>query len=124
MKYMEAVEVRKAFNLVPELLDVPYSRIWTGYDKEADVLYLNFKKPSHADDSELTDGDLIIRYERGVCRGNRRTQCEQKEGWIWARGMIRRVVLRKLHHMLNCVIEPMLSEAKNRTMEKVKLWDS
>jgi uncharacterized protein YuzE len=33
--------------------------------KEADVLYINFKKPSHADDSELTDDDIIIRYEKG-----------------------------------------------------------
>jgi len=28
-------------------------------------LCVNFKKPSHADDSELTDDDLIIRYEKG-----------------------------------------------------------
>jgi uncharacterized protein YuzE len=34
------------------------------YDEEADVLYVNFKKPSHADDSELTDDDIIIRYEK------------------------------------------------------------
>jgi uncharacterized protein YuzE len=33
------------------------------YDEEADVLYVNFKKPSRADDSELTDDDIIIRYE-------------------------------------------------------------
>ena len=33
------------------------------YDAEADVLYLNFKKPSVATDSELTDDDVIIRYE-------------------------------------------------------------
>lgn len=32
-------------------------------DREADVLYINFKKPSHATDSELTDDDVIIRYE-------------------------------------------------------------
>ena len=42
---MKAVEVKSALNRVPELSDVPYSRIWTVYDKEADVLYLNFKKP-------------------------------------------------------------------------------
>ena len=66
---MEAVEVKSVLNLVPELLDVPYSRIWTAYDKEADVLYLNFKKPSHADDSELTGDDLIIRYEKGAVTG-------------------------------------------------------
>ena len=39
------------------------------YDVGADVLYLNFKKPSHADDSELTDDDLIIRYEKGPVVG-------------------------------------------------------
>lgn len=33
------------------------------YDTEADVLYINFKKPSHATDSELLDNDVIVRYE-------------------------------------------------------------
>ena len=37
--------------------------LWTSYDAEADVLYVNFKKPSHATDSELTDDDVIVRYE-------------------------------------------------------------
>lgn len=66
---MGALEVKKILTLVPELLEVPYSRIWTAYDKEADVLYINFKKPSHADDSELTDDDVIIRYEKGEVIG-------------------------------------------------------
>jgi len=44
-------EVKKVLAPVPELLEVPYPRIWTFYDKGADVLYINFKKPSHADDS-------------------------------------------------------------------------
>ena len=66
---MGAVEVKKILTLVPELLEVPYSRIWTSYDKEADVLYINFKKPSHADDSEITDDDIIIKYEKGEIMG-------------------------------------------------------
>lgn len=37
--------------------------IWLSYDEEADVLYVNFKKPSHADDSELLDNDMVVRYE-------------------------------------------------------------
>ena len=61
---MEAVEVARILPLIPELLEVPHSRIWTSYDKDADVLYINFKKPSHADDSELTEDDIIIRYEK------------------------------------------------------------
>jgi uncharacterized protein YuzE len=37
--------------------------MWASHDEEADTLYINFKKPSHATDSELTDEDVIIRYE-------------------------------------------------------------
>ena len=36
--------------------------MWSSYDSEADVLSVNFKKPSHATDSELTDDDIIVRY--------------------------------------------------------------
>ena len=61
---MAAVKTENIMTLVPELLKVPHSRVWTTYDKEADVLYINFKKPSHADDSEFTDDDIIIRYEK------------------------------------------------------------
>jgi uncharacterized protein YuzE len=64
---MAAIEVEKILNLVPDLL--LYPKIWTSYDKEADVLYINFKKPSHADDSEITDDDIIIRYEKGEIIG-------------------------------------------------------
>jgi uncharacterized protein YuzE len=66
---MEAIEVKKIMTLVPDLLEVPYPRMWSVYDKEADVLYINFKKPSHADDTELTDDDVIIRYEKGEVIG-------------------------------------------------------
>lgn len=66
---MEEIEVKKILDIVPELLALPHSRIWIAYEKEADVLYINFKKPSHADDSELTDDDVIIRYERGEIIG-------------------------------------------------------
>ena len=77
---MGAVEVKKILNLVPELLEVPHSRIWTSYDKEADVLYINFKKPSHADDSELTDDDIIIRYEKGEIVGITILNASKREG--------------------------------------------
>lgn len=66
---MAQIELGKILKIVPELLDIPYKRIWYSYDKEADVLYLNFKKPSYADDSTLTDEDIIIRYEKGKIIG-------------------------------------------------------
>jgi len=37
--------------------------VWMSYDAEADTLYVNYRKPSHATDSELTDDDVIVRYE-------------------------------------------------------------
>jgi len=47
----------------------PQGSLWSSYDAEADVLYINFKKPSQATDSELTDDDVIIRYEGGEIIG-------------------------------------------------------
>lgn len=41
----------------------PHHAVRLTYDAEADTLYVNFKKPSHATDSEMTDDDVIIRYE-------------------------------------------------------------
>jgi uncharacterized protein YuzE len=38
------------------------SEVWFSYDSEGDVLYINYRKPSVADDSELTDEDIIVRY--------------------------------------------------------------
>ena len=56
-------------DLAPRILKLPTTNIWTSFDSEADVLYLNFKKPSHADESELTDQDILIRYEKGEIVG-------------------------------------------------------
>ena len=66
---MATSNLQEILELAPRFLTVPYRRIWSSYDPEADVLYLNFKKPSHADDSELTDDDLIVRYEKGEIVG-------------------------------------------------------
>ena len=38
--------------------------LWLSCDQEADTLYVNFRKPSHATDSDLTDDDVIVRYEK------------------------------------------------------------
>jgi uncharacterized protein YuzE len=65
-----AIDVEKILALVYGLLlEVRQSRMWAAYDKDVDILYINFKKPSHADDSELTENDVIIRYEKGEVVG-------------------------------------------------------
>ena len=66
---MAAIDIKEILDLTPRLLNIPFKHIWYSYDEEADVLYLNFKKPSHADDSILTDDDVIIRYENGEIIG-------------------------------------------------------
>ncbi len=60
---MVAIELERYTKLAPTVLATPHCYLWSSYDAEADVLYINFKKPSVATDSELTDDDVIIRYE-------------------------------------------------------------
>ena len=60
---MATVNLEHVMTFVPQVLNLHQNNIWLSYDQEADVLYLNFKKPSHADDSELLDNDVIVRYE-------------------------------------------------------------
>jgi uncharacterized protein YuzE len=60
---MADLAVRTYLSLIPAVRGAPQGYLWSSYDAEADVLYVNFKKPSHATDSELTDDDIIIRYE-------------------------------------------------------------
>jgi uncharacterized protein YuzE len=61
--------LEEAKKMASHLLNIPFKRVWSSYDEEADVLYLNFKKPAHADDSEMTEDDIIIRYEKGEIVG-------------------------------------------------------
>lgn len=60
---MAVTDIQDYLKLVPAVKDSPQHYLWLSYDEEADTLYINFKKPSHATDSELTDDDVIIRYE-------------------------------------------------------------
>jgi uncharacterized protein YuzE len=58
---MGTAEVKEINAVLPFLLK--FKNLWANYDIEADVLYIHFKKPNHADNSEMTDDDIIIRYE-------------------------------------------------------------
>jgi uncharacterized protein YuzE len=55
--------VERYLKIIPAVRCAPQKYLWSSYDSEADVLYINFKKPCQATDSELTDDDVIIRYE-------------------------------------------------------------
>jgi uncharacterized protein YuzE len=60
---MAVKTLEQYLRIMPVVQGAPHHFLWSSYDPEADVLYINFKKPSHATDSELTDDDVIIRYE-------------------------------------------------------------
>lgn len=59
---MAVTDVQEFLKLVPVVKAAPQRSVWLSYDAEADTLYINFKRPSHATDSELTDNDVIVRY--------------------------------------------------------------
>lgn len=60
---MALVDIQEYLNLIPAVNRSPQHAVWLMYDAEMDTLYVNFKKPSIATDSELTDDDVIVRYE-------------------------------------------------------------
>jgi uncharacterized protein YuzE len=60
---MASVAIEEYLRLLPTVRQTGQGSLWMSYDAAADVLYVNFKKPSCATDSELTDDDVIIRYE-------------------------------------------------------------
>jgi hypothetical protein len=37
--------MREVFEATPHLLEFPVRRMWTDFDKEADLLYIGFKRP-------------------------------------------------------------------------------
>jgi len=64
---METIEVNEIKSLLPYF--IKYKNVWMNYDRDADTVYLHFKKPNHADHTELTDEDIIIRYENNKIIG-------------------------------------------------------
>ena len=64
---METAELKEIQGALPYFLK--RKTVWASYDNEADVLYLHFKKPNHADNSEITEDEIIIRYEKKEVAG-------------------------------------------------------
>ncbi len=60
---MAIADIQEYLKLIPAVHRSPQHAVWLTYDAEADTLYVNYKKPSYATDSELTDDDVIVRYE-------------------------------------------------------------
>jgi uncharacterized protein YuzE len=66
---MAVANIEEYLKFLPTLRSSPGHLLWSSYDAEGDTLYINFKKPSTARDSEITDDDVIVRYEDGEIIG-------------------------------------------------------
>lgn len=60
---MASTEVKDYLMLIPMLKSMAAVEMHTSYDAEADTLYVSFGPPRAATDSEMTDEDMIVRYE-------------------------------------------------------------
>jgi uncharacterized protein YuzE len=58
---METLIVNELNIVLPYFLK--HKNIWSNYDAEVDTLYLHFRRPNHASNSEMTDDEIIIRYD-------------------------------------------------------------
>ena len=64
MTSLNTLEIPAYLNLANATQTLPKRNIWTLYDVEADVLYINFHQLALvADDSELTGEGILIRYQ-------------------------------------------------------------
>ncbi|MBI5215520.1 MAG: DUF2283 domain-containing protein [Ignavibacteriae bacterium] len=54
--------LQEVFEVTPHLLRLPHGRMSFDYDKEADVLYISFKRPQKATTSEMLKEGILIRY--------------------------------------------------------------
>lgn len=54
--------LKEVFNVISHIIKLPETKMWIDYDKEADVLYISFKRPQKATDSELLDNGVLLRY--------------------------------------------------------------
>ncbi len=91
---MAVTRVREFVKLVPVVKTSPQRAVWLSYDPGADALYVNFKKPSRATDSELTDDDVILRYEGDALVGFTVLHASRRSGGK-ARGKVTAVAAKR-----------------------------
>lgn len=61
---LASVDIKQYVRLASNVNSLPKKNFYLSYDAQADVLYINFHNPAKsADDSELTDDDVIVRYD-------------------------------------------------------------
>jgi uncharacterized protein YuzE len=55
--------VSSCVTLATKILKLPVQHVWLDYDKEADVLYMSFRKPQRASETVELEDDILIRKD-------------------------------------------------------------
>lgn len=55
--------IKNCLALTSDLVKLPLEHMWIDYDREADVLYLSFRKPQRATKTIETNADILIRKD-------------------------------------------------------------
>jgi len=66
---MSETTLNEIIHIIPQLVKMTSKKLWIDYDTEADVLYINFKRPQQAMDSEMLENGIIIRYKENKIVG-------------------------------------------------------
>jgi uncharacterized protein YuzE len=55
--------ISKCVAVASDALKLPTDHVWLDYDKEADVLYISFRRPQRATKTIEGDDDILIRKD-------------------------------------------------------------
>ena len=55
--------INKCMAIASDMLKLPSGQVWLDYDKEADVLYISFRKPQRATKTIEIEDDLLMRKD-------------------------------------------------------------
>lgn len=55
--------IKNCLSPVSKLVKLSLEHVWIDYDREADVLYLSFRKPQRATKTIETDDDILLRKD-------------------------------------------------------------
>jgi uncharacterized protein YuzE len=62
-KLAENKIVQTCLAMSQDIMKLPAEHMWIDYDKEADVLYLSFRKPQRARKTIEAENDILIRKD-------------------------------------------------------------
>ena len=83
--------LRQVFDLTPHLLKFSAAKFWVDYDKEADVLYVSFKRPQKATNSEMQEEGVLLRYRGKEVVGITVLDASKRKGSRQRTGRLRKV---------------------------------